>query len=40
MIVASCTGQEDLTPRSRERRDFGDNTYNRDSYVDEADMNS
>jgi hypothetical protein len=40
MIVASRTAMHDNHPRERGQRDFGDNTYNKDSYLEEADMNS
>jgi hypothetical protein len=40
MIVASGTAMHDKDPRGCVERNFGDNTYNKDSYLDEADMNS
>jgi hypothetical protein len=39
-IVASFQSHAGQTSLSRKHRDFSDNTYNRDSYLDEADMNS
>ncbi len=39
-IVASKLSHAGQQSRSREDRDFRDNTYNNDSYLDEADMNS
>jgi hypothetical protein len=40
-IVASRSSHAPHHARSREDYNFGDNnTYNRDSYLDEADMNS
>jgi hypothetical protein len=38
--VISRHGRATLRPLERERCDFRDNTYNNDSYLDEADMNS
>lgn len=40
MIVASRISHATQISLRREDRDFGDNTYNTDSYLDEADMNS
>ncbi len=39
-IVASRTAMHDNNSLERGQGDFGDNTYNIDSYLDEADMNS
>jgi hypothetical protein len=40
MIVASRFSHALQHSLGREDRNFRDNTYNRDSYLDEADMNS
>ncbi len=40
MIVASRLSHTPQESLHRGSRDFKDNTYNRDSYLDEADMNS
>ena len=39
-IVASRIRHATQHSLSRERRDFRDNTYTKNSYLDEADMNS
>jgi hypothetical protein len=38
--VISRLGRAIQPSLGRERRGFRDNTYNKDSYLDEADMNS
>jgi hypothetical protein len=40
MIVASGSGHATQLSLSCPTGDFRDNTYNKDSYLDEADMNS